>query len=216
MKAASWCLAGFVAVVATTALAGKDEGTALPAAAAEKPSWEFALTAYPTIVRGGENYTSAIATADHGPLHLEARYNYESVGARSAFVGWNFSGGEEITWELTPLVGGAWGTTQAFIPGLEASVTWKQFDIYIEAEYVVDSHVPANSYVYAWSELGYRPVEWLRIGIAGQRTRTYSNERDIQRGPFAQVTWGSVTVGGYWFNPGASDQVFVGMIGATF
>ena len=216
MKAASWCLAGFVAVVAATAHAGENDGSGQPAPTAEKPSWEFALTAYPTIVRGGENYTSAIATADRGPLHLEARYNYESVGARSAFVGWNFSGGEEITWELTPLLGGAWGTTQAFIPGLEASVAWKQFDIYVEAEYVRVSSGRTDSYVYAWSELGFRPVEWLRVGIAGQRTRTYSNERDIQRGPFAQVTWGPVTIGGYWFNPGSSDQVFVGMIGATF
>ena len=216
MLAASWCLAGFVAVVATTAHAGENDGKGQPAPATEKPSWEFAVTAYPTIVRGGENYTSAIATADRGPLHLEARYNYESVGARSAFIGWNFSGGEEITWELTPLLGGAWGTTQAFVPGFEGSVSWKQFDIYVEAEYVVDSQERADSYFYAWSELGWRPVEWLRVGIAGQRTRTYSNERDIQRGPFAQVTWGTVTVGGYWFNPGSSDQVFVGMIGATF
>ena len=72
-------------------------------------------------MRGGENYTSGIATADRGPLHLEARVNYESIGARSAFIGWNFSGGDTITWELTPLLGGAWGTTQAFVPGLEAT-----------------------------------------------------------------------------------------------
>jgi len=216
MKVTSWGLVAFAAVLATAAHAGEDEHSGLVTSPAEKPSWEFAITAYPTVVRGGENYTSAIAAADRGPLHLEARYNYESVGARSAFVGWNFSGGEEITWELTPLLGGAWGTTQAFVPGLEASVAWKQFDIYVEAEYVVDSHERTDSYFYAWSELGFRPVEWLRIGVAGQRTRIYSNERDIQRGPFAQATWGPVTVGGYWFNPGSSDQVLVGMIGATF
>ena len=69
------------------------------ASPATNPSWEFAVTAYPTVVRGGENYTSAIAIADRGALHLEARYNYESIGARSAFVGWNFSGGEAITWD---------------------------------------------------------------------------------------------------------------------
>ena len=106
---------------------------------AATPSWEFGITAYPTRVRGGENYTSAIATADHGALHLEARYNYESIGARSAFVGWNFSGGDEITWELTPLLGGVWGTTQGFVPGLEATVAWKKFDFYVESEYVSDS-----------------------------------------------------------------------------
>ena len=121
MKAALRAFAALAAVMATTALAGEDEGSGRRASPATKPSWEFAVTAYPTIVRGGENYTSAIAVADRGPLHLEARYNYESVGARSAFVGWTFSGGEEITWELTPLLGGAWGTTEAFVPGLEAS-----------------------------------------------------------------------------------------------
>jgi len=55
-------------------------------------------------------------------------------------------------------------------------VAWKQFDFYIEAEYV----------------------------------------RDIQRGPFAQLTWNRVTISGYWFNPGSTEQVFVGMIGVTF
>ena len=216
MKVALSAVAALAAVASAAALAGEDEAGGSNASPAEKPSWEFAITAYPTAVRGGENYTSAIAVADRGPLHLEARYNYESVGARSAFVGWNFSGGEAITWELTPLLGGAWGTTQAFIPGLEATVAWKQFDIYVEAEYVRASSGRTDSYVYAWSELGFRPVEWLRVGVAGQRTRAYNNERDIQRGPFAQVTWDKFTIGGYWFNPGSNDQVFVGLIGVTF
>ncbi len=158
----------------------------------------------------------SIFAADRGPLHLEARVNYESVGARSAFIGWNFSGGDEVTWELTPLLGGAWGTTQAFVPGLEASVAWRRLDFYVEAEYVRDSAEHADSYTYAWSELGVRPVEWLRVGLAGQRTRAYGGEREFQRGPFAQATWGKITIGGYWFNPGASDQIFVGAIAATF
>jgi hypothetical protein len=216
MKAVPCAFAVLAAAMTTAAFADEYEQLGRGAPAAAKPSWEFAITAYPTVVRGGENYGSAIAVADRGPLHLEARYNYESVGARSAFVGWTFSGGEAVTWELTPLLGGAWGTTQAFVPALEASVAWKQFDIYIEAEYVLDSHQRSDSYFYAWSELGFRPVEWLRVGIAGQRTRAYSNDRDIQRGPFAQATWGPLTIGGYWFNPGANDQVFVGMVSATF
>ena len=220
MKAARCALTMAAAVMATSAAlsaaAAEDEHSGRRASPAEKPSWDFAITAYPTIVRDGENYTSAIAAVDRGPLHLEARYNYESVGARSAFVGWTLSGGEAITWEVTPLLGGAWGTTKAFVPALEVSVAWKKIDIYIEAEYVSDSNQRTDSYWYAWSELGFRPAEWLRVGVAGQRTRTYSNERDIQRGPFAQITWGPVTIGGYWFNPGSSTQVFVGMIGATF
>lgn len=216
MKAASRSIAVLAAVVATSTQAGEDDHSGRRASPTSKPSWEFGITAYPTFVRDGDNYTSAIAVADRGPLHLEARYNYESIGTRSAFVGWTFSGGDTITWELTPLLGGAWGATHAFVPGLEVGLGWRRFDFYLEGEYVRDSEAEVNSYWYAWSELGFRPVEWLRIGIVGQRTRAYGGERDIQRGPFAQLTWRGFTIGGYWFNPGSSDQVFVASIGATF
>jgi hypothetical protein len=54
------------------------------------------------------------------------------------------------------------------VPGLEASVAWGRFDFYVEAEYVRDSSERTDSYFYAWSELGFRPVEWLRVGLSGQ------------------------------------------------
>ena len=209
-------IVGFGVVVAMTAHAGEEELSGRRASPATKPSWEFAITAYPTDVRGGENYTSAIAVADRGPLHLELRYGYEAMDARSAFVGWTFSGGEEITWELTPLLGGAWGTTRAFVPGFEASVAWKRLDFYVEGEFVRDNTERTDSYFYAWSELGFKAAEWLRVGIVGQRTRAYGGDRDVQRGPFAQLILGPVTLGAFWFNPGSSDQVFVGSIGVKF
>ena len=215
-RAAVVMVAALAAVAAPLARAAGDDDAKPAIAEPAGPTWEFALTAYPAVVRGGENYTSAIGTADRGPLHLEARVNYESIGARSAFVGWTFSGGKEVTWQLTPLLGGAWGTTRAFVPGLEATVAWGPLDFYVEAEYVRNNDRQQDDYTYAWSELGLRPVDWLRVGFAGPRTRIYGADREFQRGPFAQVTWGRFTIGGYWFNPGAGDQVFVGMIGATF
>jgi len=215
MRAGPWITGSLAALLATAALANDEAGSGRRVAPATKPSWEFGLTAYPTIVRNGNDYTSGIGVADRGPLHLEARINYESVGARSVFVGWTFAGDEELTWELTPLVGGAWGTTEAFVPALQASLGWGRLDFYIEAEYVRPSD-KESKYVYAWSELGFRPVEWLRAGLVAQRTRSYGGERDIQRGPFAQVTWRRLTLGGFWFNPGSSDQVLVVSIGAAF
>jgi hypothetical protein len=81
---------------------------------------------------------------------------------------------------------------------------------------VRDRNVQTDSYTYAWSEVGFGPLEWLRIGVSGRRTRAYGGEREYQRGPFAQVTWGPITIGSFWFNPGSRDQVFVGSIGVTF
>jgi hypothetical protein len=134
MKAAPRAFAVLGVVTATTALAAEAEGRERLASADGNPAWDLAVTAYPTMVRGGESYTSAIVTADRGRLHLEPRVNYESIGARSAFVGWTFSGGDEITWEMTPMAGGAWGTTKAFVPGLVATLAWGRFDFYTEVE----------------------------------------------------------------------------------
>jgi hypothetical protein len=207
MSAARFGIAACAACAIASACAGGPEPDA-------QPAWEFALTAYPTVVQDADNnYTSAIATGDRGPLHLEARYSYEAVGARSAFVGWNFSGGEKLTWEITPLLGGVWGPLQALVPGVELSLAYKRFDFYLEGEYVDDGDAP---YTYAWSQLGFSALDWLQIGIAAQRTRIYGDDREIQRGPFAQASWDRFSVGGYWFNPGADDQVFVGSIGVAF
>lgn len=217
MKAATRGIAAFTAcVAATAAFAGEDDSSGRRVSRPAKPSWEFGVTAYPTSVRGGDNYTVGIAVADRGPLHLEARYDYEGIGARSAFVGWTFSGGETLQWELTPMLGGARGTIHASVPAFEASLSWKRLDFYIEAESVRDRNAQTDSYGYAWSELGFKPVEWLRLGAVAQRTKAYGGDRELQRGPFAQATWGRATFGAYWFNPGSKEQVFVASIGAKF
>jgi len=209
--------AALLTAFAATGVAAQDSmhGTRR-ASAPEKPQWEFAVTAYPTQVRDGEDSTSAIAVADRGALHPEARYGYESIGARSAFVGWTFSGGESVTWQLTPLLGGAWGALRAFVPGVEFSAAWKRLDFYIEAEFVRDKEAAENNYNYAWSELGFQAFDWLRIGAAGQRTRAYGGEREFQRGPFVQATFGPATLGAFWFNPGSKAQVIVASIGVKF
>lgn len=193
-------------VVLPACAAGEDEAAAAPA-------WEFSLTAYPTFVRDGENYTSAIALANRGALHLEARYSYEAKNARSAFVGWTFSGGDRLTWEITPLIGGVWGPLDALVPGVELGLGYGRFDFYLEGEYVDDGDEP---YTYAWSELGFSPRDWLRLGIAAQRTNIFGGERDIQRGPFAQFSWDRFTLGGYWFNPGSDEQVVITSVGVSF
>ena len=51
MKAAG-TVAAFAAALACTTV-GAEEANGRRAASPEKPSWEFALTAYPTDVRGG-------------------------------------------------------------------------------------------------------------------------------------------------------------------
>lgn len=217
MKAAACSVLAFASVLAAASALADEEGrSGRRASRPSKPSWEFEVTAYPTQVRGGKHYTAAIAAADRGPLHLEARYSYEELNATSAFVGWTFSGGESLTWEITPLIGGVWGKKLGYVPGFEASVAWKRVDFYIEAEYVRDRRDASESFAYAWSELGFKALEWLRLGIAAQRTRVYGGDREIVRGPFVQASLGRATLGAYWFDPGSTGQVFIASIALTF
>ena len=207
--------AAFVAATLAPGMACAQQPAPAPAPEAE-PRWEIAATAYWNSPRASDDYASGIFTADRGSLHLEGRANYEAIHAQSAFVGWKFSTGEAVRVEVTPILGFVGGSTRGGIAGFEASVTAGKFDGYLEAEYVHDRGDSASSYTYAWSELGYAPAEWVRLGLVAQRTRIYGGDREVQRGGFAQVVVGKVTAGVYWFNPGTSDQVVIAAVGLAF
>jgi hypothetical protein len=96
-------------------------------------------------------------------------------------------------------------------------VAYGVVDYYIEAEYLYDFEAHEDSYAYAWSELGFSPLKWLRFGLVGQRTRVYKSDRDIQRGGFAQLVLGKVTLGFYVFNPDDSaNRLAILSLGAEF
>ncbi len=201
-------LAGTAAVLLPLA------GPACGADSAE--TWSGAATGYYYAMRDQADFGVGVASLDRGRLHLEARYNYEARNATSVFAGWKFAGGDTVTFEVTPIVGGLFGAAHGVVPGLEASVAWRSFDFYIEAEYVRDLDDSSASYLYSWSELGWRPIEWLRVGLAGQRTRTVDTGRDFQRGVFGQVQAGPLTVAVYAFNPESGSRYVIASLGVRF
>ena len=186
----------------------------LPALAADDstaggPATAVAITGYYYAMRDQPDFGVGVAALDRGPLHFEARYNYEARNATSVFAGWKFAGGDELTFEVTPIVGALFGAARGVVPGVEASVAWRSFDAYIEAEYVRDLEDASASYYYAWSELGWKPLPWLRVGVAGQRTKIVDTGRDLQYGAFAQAIVGKATLSVYWFNPDSGSPYVI-------
>jgi len=157
-----------------------------------------------------------VAALNVGAFRLEARHNYEARNATSAFVGWKLAGGNDVTYEITPIIGGLFGAARGIVPGVEASVGWRSFDVYVEAEYVHDTNHHEDSYFYTWDELGWRPVDHLRVGLVGQRTRIVSNDRSLQRGLFAQITFEHGSVSVYAFNPDAGSRYAVFSLALSF
>jgi hypothetical protein len=187
-------------------------------AAAEPAAIETAVeaTAYYYALRDEPDLTSVVVAGDREALHLEARYNYEERDAGSAFLGWTFSGGDELSFEATPIVGVLFGSAHGLIPGLEASLAYGPFDASVEAEYVGNLDEHAASYFYTWDELGWSPNAWLRVGLAGQRTRAIHGDRTLERGLFATFTVAKAHFGVYAFNPDLDSRYVVAMFGVSF
>lgn len=199
-------LAGVVAADANATEAAADAG----------PKVSGSATGLYYAMRDQPDFTVGVASVNIGALRFEGRYNYEVRDAGSLFVGWKFSGGDAVTFEITPIVGGLVGAARGVVPGVEASVAYGSLDAYIEAEYVDDRAQPGSSYYYSWSEVGWKPFAWLRLGLAGQRTHVVQTGRDLQRGLFAQLILDKTTLSAYAFNPDASSRYAIFALSVQF
>ena len=209
MRLSDVALAFALLLPALTCAAQEGGNKSLPYSGANKPGWAYSATGMYYSLPDQSDFLLAVATAERGQLHIEARYNYEAIDAGSLFAGWKFSGGDKLTYDLTPIIGAVFGSAQGIAPGFEASVVYGITDFYTEAEYMYDTNAKEDSFTYAWSELGFSPMEWLRFGLVGQRTRVYNSDRDIQQGAFAQfITPHKVMLGLYVFNPNDSSARF--------
>ena len=180
-----------------------------PAAESDEKAWAFSLSASSYFVPDDTDYVQPTFTADRGTLHLETRYNYESPDAGSVWIGYNFSGGNELKWEFTPMLGGVFGDMTGIAPGYEFSATFGKIAFYSEGEYVFDTGHSEESFFYNWSELSVSPVEWFRFGLVGQRTRAYQTDLDFQRGLLAGFSWKRLELTTYVFNPDRSNPTWV-------
>ena len=191
---------------------------ASPPAIAEETDdgWSFCVSAYTYIVPDDREYVQPTFTADHGWLHLEARYNYEDLETGSVWGGYNFSGGEKLAWELTPMLGGVFGNTAGIAPGYKGSLSWWKLELYSEGEYVFDTGDSSDSFFYNWSELTLAPVDWFRFGMVTQRTRLYETDRDIQRGLLAGFSFKKLDLTTYVLNPDDGDPTVVVAVALSF
>jgi hypothetical protein len=179
-------------------------------------AWSFSASAYTYIIPDSREYVQPTLTADRGWLHLEARYNYEDLNTGSLWAGYNFSGGEKLAWEITPMLGGVFGNTSGVAPGYKGSLSWWKLELYSEGEYVFDTGDSSESFFYNWSELTIAPVDWLRFGLVTQRTRAYETDRAVQRGLLLGFSCKRVDLTGYLFNPDDSKPTFVVAVAVNF
>jgi hypothetical protein len=193
-----------------------EAATPAPAAEAAEKAWSFDASVYTYFVPDSHDIVSPVVMADHGWLHLEARYNYENFRTGSIWFGYNFSTGEKVVLDFTAMIGGVLGDTAGIAPGYRLSLAWWKLELTSESEYVIDSRDSSESFFYNWSELAVSPADWFRAGVVIQRTRLYGEDRDVQRGFLVGFSYKKANATAYVFNPDASKPTFVLALGVSF
>ncbi|MGH8173302.1 MAG: hypothetical protein ACREPX_09145 [Rhodanobacteraceae bacterium] len=183
---------------------------------ADESAWSFSLAGAAYVVPDVRDYLQPTFTADRGSLHLEARYNYESLDTGSIWLGYNFSGGEALQWEFTPMLGGVFGDTSGIAPGYKLSVTYGKVELFSEGEYVFDTGSSDESFFYNWTELSFSPVEWFRFGLVGQRTRAYQTDVENQRGLLVGFSNDRIDFTTYVFDLYRSNPTWVVAVAVDF
>ena len=187
-----------------------------PTKEADGKTWSAYASVYTYIVPDSQNFVQPTIMGDRGWLHLEARYNYESLRTGSVWLGYNFSVGDKLALEFTPMIGGVVGDTAGVAPGYRALLSYWKLKLATEGEYVFDTRDSAASFFYNWSELSISPVDWFRVGPAIQRTKLYQSGFDVQRGFLVGFAYKSVDFTTYVFNPDASRPTVVLAVGVSF
>jgi len=215
---AARCVALILALLATCPMRAQEapaNPSATPKPVAEAP-WKISLNIDGYLLPDRDSYVNPTVAADHGWLHLEARYNYEDLRTGSFWFGYNFSAGKELVLEITPMIGGVFGQTSGIAPGCEASLSYKRVTLSISNEYVFDVIDNARSFYYSWPEATYSPTDWLRVGLVAQRTKAFRTKLDTQRGFLIGFSHKRAEFTAYVFNPGWTDPTVVLEIGWSF
>ena len=200
-------------------LATSQTTNTVDAMSAEHPTadeWSFSTSLFGYVVPESRDYINPNFTADHRWLHLEARYNYEALETGSLWIGYKYSTGENVVFEVTPMLGGVFGELTGVAPGGNLALSYHRFEVSSQIEYVFDTGTSSGNFFYTWTELTYSPWDWFRAGVVIQRTKAYKSELDIQRGFLAGVSYKRADFAVYVFNLGWTDPTIVLSAGFNF
>ena len=209
-------------VIALVLLASETSGqnsTGSPSGTPPEPAaspWSFSASASTYFVPHAQVYASPVFTADHGWLHLEARYNYEAQKTGSTWIGYNFKHGDKWVLDVSPMVAGVFGDLDGIAPGWNLTLSYGRLELSSQNEYVFDLRDRSGNFFYSWAEFSYSPWDWFRTGVVSQRTKAYQTDLDIQRGLLAGISYKKMNLTTYVFNFGWTDPTVVVTIGVDF
>ncbi len=177
----------------------------------DSSKWNLNAQLYSVIPSSGNTTLMPVLTASKGHLYLQSRYNYESFHTFSASVGYILEGGDKLSYQITPIIGGMIGHTTGLLPEISFNINYRNFSLSSDSEYLINVEYPRLNYISTWNEFTYN-LDWFYAGIAVQRSRIVNTYLDIQRGVVAGASVHKITFMGYLFNFLNSQHDMYGML----
>jgi hypothetical protein len=197
-------------------LAGIDVNVSAELDKKDENQWKYAFSTSTYLVLHGRDYANPTFVADRDWLHIEARYNYEALKTGSIWLGYNFSFGDKLVFEGTPMLGGVFGDSTGIAPGYTLSLSYKWVELFTQGEYFFDAATRDGNFFYTWTELSVAPVESFRLGLVIDRTKAFGSDFDIRRGPLLGFSYKKIDFTTYWLEPGSSSSAVVFAVTVNF
>jgi hypothetical protein len=114
------------------------------------------------------------------------------------------------------MTGGAFGTYSGFVIAYRGELVWDVIDLSGEGEFFGMPSDASGNFLYTWTELGYSPLDWLRVGVVAQNTRLYDRSHEYDPGFFAGAAFWHVDAGFYVFSPFVAERSYTLIFGIDF
>jgi hypothetical protein len=182
----------------------------------KETGWEFSFSTVTYLAQHARDFANPNFIADRDWLHVELRYNYESIKTGSVWLGYNFSFGDKLLLEVTPMLGGVFGDITGVAPGYAISLSYWALELSTQGEYFIDAGTHAGNFFYTWTELSCALTSWLKGGIVIDRTKVLGENFDIRRGPLVGFKYKQVDLTTYWLSPGSRESTFIFAVTVNF
>ena len=142
-------------------------------------------------------------------FYTELRYNYEDSKTVSLYFGKNFSGGKELNFDITPMLGVVAGRYNGGSFAMNMELEYKRIFLSADAQYTVHKSRHSDNFFFSWSELTYHSLKWLFTGISVQQTKLNRQETETEYGMLLCIATKKISFPVYLFSPFSNDQNFI-------
>jgi hypothetical protein len=158
---------------------------------------------------GPQAIVPVIYFQDEHNLYVESHINYEQLHTLSIYAGKNFSGEKKFSYSATPMIGVVAGSLKGAVLALNAEINYKKISFTSQSQYFFSFQNNNAGFLFTWTDLYYRLIGKLFIGLSVQHTMPDNACMKFEPGLFTKVGVGNWYFPLYCFIPASENNYLI-------